>query len=439
MKDIIFYKDTLVGKEIAFVLGIEYKFVDVISKRNAKNNTIFIESEEDVAIAEKKGLVHKVDYLTLVDVCEYLDTCGRFVTDNRTLDINEINEIPNEYLCLSQMLIKVLYSTPLDIDCKSITETSYVDDDGNIWGCCPHWVDITFGNILYDNNPYDSYYARMIRLSELNKTYCFCNLRYCRFHNSKPLENYVPKEIKANIYPKQSTIAIDRTCNLRCNSCRKQYLILNLEAKQRVEKVTDKLIENGLLNKSDLLIAGQGEVFFSKNYEKILKSLEPRENIKILSNGVLFTEDKLNYLLSKFKNVHVSISVDAATKETYNKLRHGLFEKLLQNLRMLGKKRKENIIPFFTLNFIVQRDNMNEMIDFIKLAKEINVDKIQFTRLLDWKTLDESEYLEKCLIVDELLDYDLYKILQDPIFKDDIVDISDFYKYIESAKKYYGE
>ena len=73
----------------------------------------------------------------------------------------------------------------------------------------------------------------------------------------------------------------------------------------------------------------------------------------------------------------------------------------------------------------------------IELAKKLNVDVVQFTKLNDWFTTTQEEYKENCLIIDDYLNYDLYKIFQDPIFKDSIVNIESFEELIENSKKHY--
>ena len=111
----------------------------------------------------------------------------------------------------------------------------------------------------------------------------------------------------------------------------------------------------------------------------------------------------------------------------------------MKNLDMLSILKKEGKIEQLWFNFVVQRDNMYEMIDFVKFAKEHNVDRVQFTKLNDWRVMSREEYLDKCLIIDNnYLDYDLYKILQDPIFKEDFVDIEFFNVYMDNSKKVYG-
>ena len=441
MDDIIFYLDSMIGKEIAFVLGITYEYVTDLKR--IYNKCLFIQNDNDIENALNNGLVRGEDFISFDELYEYMDIFVRDKeTGNRrepyTRDLEEINKIENYNLYLTEMLIKVLFSKPKDINCHELTTKYNIDTNGNLWGCCPGWIEKPFGNILEEINVDDNYFARIIKLSQINKTFCFCNLNRCRYYG-KPEIEYTDLEFNAPKYPEQLTVSVDRVCNLRCNSCRKNFFIPTKEQKKFTEMVTDKLIESDVLNHTDVLLAGQGEVFYSENYLKILNSLKKTDKIKILSNGNLLNEEKWNLLYPRFKEIHISISIDAFNKDTYIKLRHGDYDQLMKNLDMLSILKKEGKIEQLWFNFVVQRDNMYEMIDFVKFAKEHNVDRVQFTKLNDWRVMSREEYLDKCLIIDNnYLDYDLYKILQDPIFKEDFVDIEFFNVYMDNSKKVYG-
>ena len=178
-------------------------------------------------------------------------------------------------------------------------------------------------------------------------------------------------------------------------------------------------------------------LFKSKSFVGSSSNKISGNTIKILSNGTLFTYEKWKLLENKFKIIYIAISIDAATRETYNKLRHGNFELLLKNLEMLSDLKKEKKIFSLQFNFVVQKDNYKEMIDFIKLAKKYNVDIVQFTKLDDWGVL--SDYKEKSLIINDLLVYELYKEFQNPIFEDKIVNIDAFKYNLKKSKEVYGD
>lgn len=346
-------------------------------------------------------------------------------------NINIINRIPDEYLKNSEMLIKVLNSRQKDIECKKLEETVYIDNNGDCFGCCPGWIKTKFDNIS-NKNLYNTYRARIIRLSSFNKTYCFCNLNKCKYGTQKERKEKTKCCIKEDYYPKEVTIAHDKTCNLRCLSCRKKYY--KKKEQKKISKITQNIIQSPWMKKSTILLAGQGEVFYSKEYKKILENLET-DTLKILTNGIFLNKknwDRIN----KYKNLYISISIDASSPETYFKLRKGNFNTLIKNIEMIKNERKENLKEL-QLNFVVQKENYKEMINFIELGKKMDVDRIQFTKLNNWGTFKKHEYEKNSMIIDNYLQKELYEILKQDIFKDKFVDIDAFKELIEKSKKIY--
>jgi len=77
----------------------------------------------------------------------------------------------------------------------------------------------------------------------------------------------------------------------------------------------------------------------------------------------------------------IRISVNSATKETYNKFHKPLnpnnFEILINNIKKLSNIKNRKFI--LDLNYIVAPENYNEMIKFVELSKKLKVDNIRFT------------------------------------------------------------
>lgn len=444
-KNVILVGTKRICNQIAYVFNIkEYSILENITD---------IEEDEDATILICKKIKNKKkiknnNVYSLKDLYKYLDkeykekfSLNRNNVRNiiRPTFTNKriIDKIPVELLKPSELLIKVINSKEYDISCNNLENSCNIDYEGFIWGCCPTWIRIPFGNINKENS-YNNHIARIIKLSSLNKSYCLCDLSKCKFNNANIKETNIGT-LKTDNYPKELTIAIDKTCNLKCQSCRKSRYKATKEENQKIEEIKDKLINTGWLEKSDIIIAGQGEVFFSEHYKNILKTDIKRNKITILSNGTLFNEKNWKLLENKYKEINVQISIDAATEETYKKLRCGNFKSLIKNLEMLGNLRKEGKIQNLQFNFVVQKDNYKEMIKFIEMGKSFNADKILFTKLNNWGTYSKKEYLEKCLIIDKkYLNDDLYKTMQNPIFKERKVDLTTFENYISASKKIYG-
>ena len=358
--------------------------------------------------------------------------------------LNKINYNCQNYLRNlkpSELFLYVL-KAPINphLNCNLITDELTIFEHKMV-GCCN--ILLPFGDLLSNgeiSEIYNSTYARIIKLSSLNHSYCLCNLNcwctgYCHQANSpQPM-----KQLNSSTVPYTIILGYDKQCNLACKSCRNGFYSMDEKARQSANIITDKLLRSGWLEQTDwVTFAGAGEVFYSPYYRQLLAKDIKRKQITILSNGTLFNQSNWQLIANKYKSIFVCISVDAATAETYQKLRGADFNNLLKNLDMIANLRRQNQIKVFKLCFVVQRDNFHEMPAFIELAHKFNVDEILFQKMNDWGHLSKQEYLKKSLIVDnKYLDYDLWCVLQNPIFKDPIIDLVGLQRYIDASNKIY--
>ena len=134
-------------------------------------------------------------------------------------------------------------------------------------------------------------------------------------------------------------------------------------------------------------MAGNGEVFASKLYMDILDSLDCEGihktlNIGIRTNGMLLDQDRWNALSRLHKNIKwLEVSVDAATPETYAKVRRGGdWHVLDRNMRRVSRDvcAKGIAIRF---NFVIQEANYREMGAFIDVAKTWNASEVYLQTL----------------------------------------------------------
>ena len=211
------------------------------------------------------------------------------------------------------------------------------------------------------------------------------------------------------------------------------------EEKQRATALAEKLLKSGWLEKiNTLVLAGMGEVFYSSYYRQLLITDLQRNQVCILSNGILFNEENWQKIANKYKKIGVEISIDAATKETYKKLRGGDFKTLFKNLTMIANLRRQNKIINFAINFVVQRENFHEMITFVRMGIELGVDRVIFQNMFSRYFFNPKEYKNNCLIIkNKYLDYELWKVLQDPIFQNPIVDLRRLQKHLDISEKKY--
>ena len=108
------------------------------------------------------------------------------------------------------------------------------------------------------------------------------------------------------------------------------------------------------------------------------------------TNGVLLTEDVANFLVDN-EIARIEISLDAATPETYTKVRgKNELARIEANIRqLLDIKRQRNAkLPVVRLTFCVQEINSHERGDFLNKWKDL-VDYVDFQLMIDHGDIDE--------------------------------------------------
>jgi molybdenum cofactor biosynthesis enzyme MoaA len=104
-------------------------------------------------------------------------------------------------------------------------------------------------------------------------------------------------------------------------------------------------------------------------------------NITLLTNGLLIPR-----YWDSIHRVHdnidiVSISIDAATKETYERMRlGGKWEDLQESLALVKNLPLKKLL----FNFVICRTNFKEMVSFAKMAREFGA-HARFSPIRDWR------------------------------------------------------
>jgi len=309
--------------------------------------------------------------------------------------------------------------------------------NGDVYICCRAWCNVSLGNIF--NSDFEAIWnsdnAKLIRESIFDGSFRFCNKKMCPLivsgrHETSgaPIrfkEIYEKKQWKLDFGPEHISVNYDNSCNIQCKACRNHLIMIDKENAQKLIEFNNSLINSDLFkNAKRVLVGGNGEVFASPVYLDFLSRMDekkyPNLKITIRTNGQLL--NPANW--EKINNAHyaideVNISIDAATKNTYEEIRYGgKFDKLLGNLEFI-KKLKRNNQFLLIVNFLVQQRNFTEMIPFVKLAKKYDVDTINFSQLDNRGTYSHEEY--SCLAVQKKEHSqfkELENIVNDPIFDD---------------------
>ena len=213
-------------------------------------------------------------------------------------------------------------------------------------------------------------------------------------------------------------------CNLKCIMCLNVKPPFRL-TRHRSSEIFNSLLVHMLPTASELTLTGNGDPFARKEVLNFLLNHKISENypnlrIELFTNGMLLTEtmwDKIKH--NRFSSINVSI--DAATKETYEYVRrNGKWDILFNNLRLIGDLRKQRHFSNFIINFVVIKSNYREMKNFVELGLAIGCDIIRFHKIIGYVDVRENILFTRNISVLSTI----AKTLEDPIFNDNRVDIS---------------
>lgn len=186
-------------------------------------------------------------------------------------------------------------------------------------------------------------------------------------------------------YPIFIEIEITTRCNLKCIICEHTYW---REPNKDMSFEQFKKIINQFPFLCWIGLTGIGESFLNKDFIKMLEYVKKKKIYIELYDSFYFIEKNIADELIKLKIDRILASIDAAKKETYEKIRKGSnFEKVINNIHYLFKKKKQtnSKYPKIGFHFIINKLNYQEIPDFIKLVDNLRekVDtEIQFTGLL---------------------------------------------------------
>ena len=302
--------------------------------------------------------------------------------------------------------------THISNSCHRPWNTITIDERGRIFTCiCDGHVPFPVGHVN-DFNSFEEIFnspqAILTQQSIIKKEFEYCATQYCGIESTNKLVD--PSEIYL-------VINIDNSCNLSCPSCRERIIFINDQ-----DIISDKLklstrISTWIAKTNKKVVvemSGNGDPFASLIYLDIVKLLAEFNNVYFIikTNGLLLQAHLPKFNIPVNRIVGLSVSIDAATEQIYNIVRRGgQWSQLLGNLeylKRLGIKKLQG-------NFVIQRDNINDVIPFVEFCNQYNMYP-RYAVLQDWGTWHNFE--EHCVHIATSPYYEQFKkTINDPIFK----------------------
>lgn len=330
---------------------------------------------------------------------------------------------------------------------------------GDVYVCCSGWLSKKIGNYLKDDlmTIWNSEDAQKIRQSILDGSFSYCNRQVCPYILDKrlPQKTKLGEKYRNIISQNQAVmkeppssyfLCYDRSCNLSCPSCRNGLVFfkdgVGIENPLRInEKLISDLFSKPSNRRINLKITGSGDPFASLAFRKLLEQLDgksfPRLEIELYTNGILCNPHNWEKIKHLEKNITViSVSIDAATSETYALTRKGAWDQLMANMDFISGLKRSKTLKSFATNYVVQWTNYKEVSSFVRLCLSKNVDRINFSFISDWGTWPKDEFNQHCIWNTDHPEFeDFLKVLTDPILKNKIVVLGPLKAYREQALK----
>lgn len=205
----------------------------------------------------------------------------------------------------------------------------------------------------------------------------------------------------ASEYPLFIEIGVNSDCNLRCKMCAR-YFDKNMNNKHinMPLELVDKIVRQCKDFQLPAILVGQdSECLLHPQIKEIIsriKTIDPVDFF-LITNGTLLNKEMSKFLID-IEVDRLQISIDAASRETYKRIRGGNLEVLERNIydfldlrKAMGKER-----PFLRLSFCKQPDNISEQEAFINKWGNV-ADIVDFQEYLDLShvlELADREYKE---------------------------------------------
>ncbi|MEM3697172.1 MAG: radical SAM protein [Candidatus Bathyarchaeia archaeon] len=190
-----------------------------------------------------------------------------------------------------------------------------------------------------------------------------------------------------SLYLLPSYVQIEPTakCNLSCKTCIRSRANPVEEADMNLglfKSIVDQLRQSWYKTRA-LNLTGLGEPFMNPNLVQMVSYAKDKGlNVGMNTNLTMVNEDILKNLIKAGLD-WLTVSIDGATKETFENIRVGaIFEGVVENIKFTIdlRERMNAKRPRIYLNYTICEQNIQEIPEMIKLADDLRVNGIGFMK-----------------------------------------------------------
>lgn len=185
-------------------------------------------------------------------------------------------------------------------------------------------------------------------------------------------------EAKKKHFPEEVKLVLTKTCNLACLYCfgdYKQTANSDLFDFSRIPELFKELKRKGTFR---IILTGGEPLMHNQFYNILTLAFKYFPSVKILSNGVLFTNEIINLIVKNNKGCKVQISIDGISENTNAIIRQKkhTWNKTKKTIEALTKN-KTTLSVIYMLN----HNNKNEIEEAITFLQKTGVTEIEISSL----------------------------------------------------------
>ncbi|MFC2166798.1 radical SAM/SPASM domain-containing protein [Acidobacteriota bacterium] len=196
------------------------------------------------------------------------------------------------------------------------------------------------------------------------------------------LESFKQRQVQVDFGPAVLYIESVKGCPYACVMCRFKQT--------RPNRISEALLKKIDLNFKDLeimAIHGQGEPLLADLNYFVEQSARHKLILHMNTTGFLLTKEVADLLLRT--RLSIRFSINAGRPETYKRIMGYDFDRVKRNISYLVSKTKDSEENHdFWFSYIVMKENIDEIEDFLQLASDCGIKSIRFMRLVpNWQSL----------------------------------------------------
>jgi molybdenum cofactor biosynthesis enzyme MoaA len=261
---------------------------------------------------------------------------------------------------------------------------------------------------------FNSSIHQKIRASIHDGSYRYCSRISCPIINNNLLakdeeitdlrhKDIMERELTTIPASTRMHLIYDRSCNLRCPSCRQDFLQYSKEQTSMLNHFAETEILP-FLNTTTKLWFGM-EALASPHSLTILRTITPAAYPDL---EICMQTNASHNLEAKWKELgdtaglikSVFVSIDGSNRQTFEKLRYpAKWDRLMANMEFLTKLKRDGSLSETSIRFVVQKDNYKQMADMLHLAAGWGVNNVCFIKIRK-HAMPDGEFMEKNVFSD---------------------------------------